>query len=58
MDQQGGDPKTQFEPYLKTIQTEQSFGPATFGRPWPELSPGEQSAVIVAVQGAVEGLCG
>ncbi|MEE9243631.1 MAG: lipoprotein LpqV [Mycobacterium sp.] len=57
MDQQGGDPRAQFEPYLKTIQSAESFGPATFGRPWPELSPGQQSAVIVAVQGAVEGLC-
>ncbi|MCH9735130.1 MAG: lipoprotein LpqV [Actinomycetia bacterium] len=57
MDQQGGDPGAQFEPYLKMIQSAESYGPATFGRPWPELSPGQQSAIIVAVEGAVEGLC-
>lgn len=58
IERQGGDPRAQIEPYLKAIQNAESFGPATFGKPWPELSPGQQSAVIVAVQAAVDGLCG
>ncbi|GAB3239728.1 lipoprotein LpqV [Mycolicibacterium hippocampi] len=58
MAQQGGDPKTQIEPFLETLQTENSSGPATFGRPWSELSPGRQSAVIVAVEAAADALCG
>lgn len=57
MDAQGGDPGTQIEPYLATVQGTESAGPGTFGRPWRELSPGQQSAVIVAVQAAVDGLC-
>lgn len=58
MDQQGGEPSAQFEPYLEAVQSTGSAGPGTFGRPWSELSPGQQSAVIVAVQAAVDGLCG
>lgn len=58
IEQQGGEPRAQMEPYLKAVQTTDSTGPGTFGRPWSELSPGEQSAVIVAVDAAVEGLCG
>ena len=58
MEQQGGDPRTQIEPYLKTVQNAESAGPGTFGIPWTELSPGQQSAVIVAVQAAVDKLCG
>lgn len=58
MDEQGGDPATQVEPYLKTVQSSESSGPGTFDRPWAELSPGQQSAVLVAVQAAVDGLCG
>ncbi|MCH9702563.1 MAG: lipoprotein LpqV [Actinomycetia bacterium] len=58
MEQQGSEPRAQIEPYLKTIQSTESAGPGTFGSPWSELSPGQQSAVIVAVDAAVEGLCG
>ncbi|WP_349270962.1 hypothetical protein MPNTM1_02578 [Mycolicibacterium parafortuitum] len=58
MDQQGGDPRSQIEPYLKTLQTQPTAGPATFGTPWPELSPGRQAAVIVAVEAAADALCG
>ncbi|MGB2920157.1 MAG: lipoprotein LpqV [Mycobacterium sp.] len=58
MAQQGGDPNTQIEPFLETLQTENSSGPATFGSPWSELSPGRQSAVIVAVEAAADALCG
>lgn len=58
MDQQGGDPKTQIEPYLKSVQGAQSVGPGTFDKPWSELSPGQQSAVLVAVEAAADALCG
>ncbi len=58
MEQQGGEPRAQMEPYLKMVQSAESAGPGTFGRPWSELSPGQQSAVIVAVDAAVDGLCG
>ncbi|MDA2892675.1 lipoprotein LpqV [Mycolicibacterium sp. BiH015] len=58
MDQQGGDPRSQIEPYLKTVQSAESVGPATFDKPWSELSPGQQAAVIVAVEAAADALCG
>ncbi|MDT5019157.1 MAG: hypothetical protein QOD39_5317 [Mycobacterium sp.] len=58
MDQQGGDPKTQLEPYLKTLQASDSAGPSTFGTPWSHLAPARQAAVIVAVQAASDALCG
>ncbi len=59
IEQQGGDPHAQIEPYLATVQGgDQSAGPATLGRPWSELSPGQQSAVIVAVEAAADALCG
>jgi Putative lipoprotein LpqV len=58
MDQQGGDPKTQIEPYLKTVQSSDSPGPGTFDTPWSQLAPGRQAAVIVAVQAAADALCG
>ncbi|MBB2993236.1 hypothetical protein FHR72_004743 [Mycolicibacterium iranicum] len=58
MDQQGGDPKSQIEPYLKTVQSAQSVGPGTFDKRWSDLSPGQQSAVIVAVEAAADALCG
>ncbi|MGD9620107.1 MAG: lipoprotein LpqV [Mycolicibacterium sp.] len=58
MESHGGDPDALVEPYLKTIQSAGSAGPGTFGIPWAQLSPGQQSAVIVAVQAAVDGLCG
>jgi Putative lipoprotein LpqV len=58
MDQQGGDPKSQIEPYLKTVQSSDAPGPGTFGSPWSQLAPGRQAAVIVAVQAAADALCG
>ena len=58
MDQQGGDPRAQIEPYLKTIQSTASVGPGTFDKRWSELSRGQQSAVIVAVKAAADALCG
>ncbi|MDY6995944.1 MAG: lipoprotein LpqV [Actinomycetota bacterium] len=58
MEQQGGDPRAQIEPFLATLQDGQHTGPATFGRPWAELSAGQQSAVIVAVEAAADQLCG
>jgi hypothetical protein len=58
MDQQGGDPKSQMEPYLKSVQSSDAPGPGTFGSPWSQLAPGRQAAVIVAVQAAADALCG
>jgi hypothetical protein len=58
MDQQGGDAKSQIEPYLKTVQSSDGPGPGTFGSPWSQLAPGRQAAVIVAVQAAADALCG
>ncbi len=58
MDQQGGDPHDQIEPYLQTVQSAASVGAGAFDKRWSELSPGQQSAVIVAVQAAADALCG
>ncbi|WP_137144185.1 lipoprotein LpqV [Mycolicibacterium sp. CR10] len=58
MEQQGGDPKAQIEPYLKMVQSAEFVGPGTFHVPWSQLSPGQQSAVIVAVQAGADALCG
>ena len=58
MEQQSGDPKTQIEPYLATLQTSDAPGPGTFDTPWSQLSPARQAAVIVAVQAAADQACG
>jgi len=58
MEQQGGDPRAQIEPYLAMVQSADAPGPGTFGSPWSELRPGQQAAVIVAVQAAADALCG
>jgi hypothetical protein len=58
MTQQGGDPKAQIEPYLKTLQSAPTVGPGDFATSWAQLSPGQQSAVIVAVEAAASALCG
>lgn len=58
MGQQGGDAKSQIEPYLKSVQSAESVGPGTFDKRWSDLSPGQQSAVIVAVEAAADALCG
>ena len=59
MGQQGGDPKSQLEPYLKTLQSADAApGPGTFGTPWSALPPERQAAVIVAAQAAADALCG
>ncbi|KUI33611.1 hypothetical protein AU197_20035 [Mycobacterium sp. IS-1590] len=55
---QGGDPKSQIEPYLGMLQTSDSAGPGTYDTPWTQLPPPRQAAVIVAVQAAADGLCG
>jgi Putative lipoprotein LpqV len=57
MDQQGGDPKSQIESYLASLQSSDSTGPGTFGTPWSKLTPARQSAAIVAVQAAADALC-
>ncbi|UUO02841.1 lipoprotein LpqV [Mycolicibacterium novocastrense] len=58
MDEQGGDPKSQIEPYLGMLQSSDSAGPGTYDTPWTQLPPPRQAAVIVAVQAAADGLCG
>ncbi len=58
MVQRGGDQKTQFEPYLESLQKSDAAGPGTFGSPWSQLAPARQSAVIVAAEAAADDLCG
>jgi Putative lipoprotein LpqV len=58
MDQQGGDPKSQIEPYLGMLQSTDSAGPGTYDIPWSQLPPERQAAVIVAVRAAADALCG
>lgn len=58
MGQQGGDAKSQLEPYLKNVQSSDAAGPGTFGEPWSALPPPRQAAVIVAAQAAADALCG
>ncbi|KMV21421.1 lipoprotein LpqV [Mycobacterium heckeshornense] len=59
MASRGGDPHTQIEPYLATLQSPTAKpGTATFNRPWAQLTPGQQAAVIVAVQAAADDQCG
>lgn len=58
MAQQGGDPKTQVEPFLAQLQSTDAPGPATFDTPWSQLSADRQAAVIVAVQAGADALCG
>jgi hypothetical protein len=55
---QGGEQKTQFEPYLESLQKSDAAGPGTFGTPWSQLTPARQSAVIVAADAAADDLCG
>jgi putative lipoprotein LpqV len=58
IDQQGGDRKSQVEPFLKSIQDPNSQpGPATFNTPWAQLTPARQAAVFVAVQAGADSLC-
>lgn len=58
IDQQGGDRKSQIEPFLKSIQDPSTPpGPATYNTPWAQLSPARQAAVIVAVQAGADSLC-
>ncbi|MGZ5396244.1 MAG: lipoprotein LpqV [Mycobacterium sp.] len=58
MGQQGGDARSQLEPYLKSVQSSDAPGPGTFGAPWSQLPPPRQAAVIVAAQAAADSLCG
>ncbi|OBI76235.1 lipoprotein LpqV [Mycobacterium sp. E740] len=55
---QGGEAKTQVEPYLRMLQSTDSAGPGTYDTAWSKLTPPRQAAVIVAVQAAADGLCG
>ena len=55
--QQGADPKTLVEPYLKVIQAPDFTGPGNFNTPWANLTPAQQAGVIMAVNGAANGEC-
>ncbi len=58
IDEQGGDRKSQIEPFLKTLQAPDAQpGPATYNTQWAQLSPARQAAVIVAVQAGADSLC-
>lgn len=58
MDEKGGDPKAQIEPYLASLQAPDAApGPGTYNKAWAELEPARQAAVIVAVQAAADQLC-
>jgi hypothetical protein len=59
MEQQGGDPKAQLEPYLAMLQNPATPpGPGTYNTPWPQLSPARQAAAIIAAQAGADALCG
>ena len=59
IDEKGGDPKAQIEPYLASLQAPDAVpGPGTYNIPWAQLTPERQSAAIVAVQAAADDLCG
>lgn len=46
------------EAYLQTVQAPGAAGPGSFNIPWPELSPGQQAAVIMAANAAANAECG
>ncbi|KAA0095430.1 hypothetical protein CIW49_23565 [Mycolicibacterium sp. P1-18] len=58
MQQRGGDQKSQFEPYLESLQKSDAAGPGTFDTPWSRLPAARQAAVIVAADAAADDLCG
>jgi hypothetical protein len=59
MEQQGGDLKSQLEPYLKMLQDPATPpGPGTYNTPWSQLSPSRQAAAIIAAQAGADALCG
>lgn len=59
MDEKGGDPRAQIEPYLASLQAPDAApGPETYDKTWAELEPARQAAVIVAVAAAADDMCG
>lgn len=46
------------EAYLQTVQAPGAPGPGSFNIPWPELTPGQQAAVIMAANAAANAECG
>jgi len=46
------------EAYLQTVQAPGATGPGSFNMPWPELTPGQQAAVIMAANAAANAECG
>jgi hypothetical protein len=55
----GSNRQALIEPYLAAVQSPTAKpGTGTFNRPWAQLTPGQQAAVIVAVQAAADDQCG
>jgi Putative lipoprotein LpqV len=46
------------EAYLQTVQAPGVSGPGSFNIAWPELTPGQQAAVIMAANAAANQECG
>jgi Putative lipoprotein LpqV len=57
MDEQGGDPTTLVEPYLKLVQDPAFTGPGNFDVPWAQLTPGQQAGVVMAANAAAQAQC-
>ena len=53
-----GDPPALAEAYLKELQAPGVVGPGTFDTPWAQLTPAQQAAVVLAVNGAANDECG
>ena len=59
MDHHGGNPQSSIEPYLAALQAPGAApGYGTFNKPWAQLTPAQQAAVIVAVRAAADNQCG
>ena len=57
-DGQQGEPLTLVEAYLQTVQAPGAVGPGSFNIPWAQLTPGQQSGVILAANAAANAECG
>jgi len=56
-DEQGGDPKARVEDYLKKLQEPGFNDPGNFNTTWAELTPAQQSGVIMSANMAADGQC-
>lgn len=58
MEEQQGEPAALAEAYLKLLQEPDATGPGTFDTTWVALTPAQQAAVVLAVNGAANEECG